>query len=536
MSRERNPLRRLLPFVLPALLLAAWWAASAAGAFPPILLPGPDAVARRFGRLIASGELFGHAGTSMARVFAGFLISSTAALGLALLLHRRPVLESALSLVLEALRVIPPLSLVPLLILWLGIDEAPKLAIVVLASFFPIYLSSLAALRGVRERYRDLARVFGLSERRAVREILLPGAAPGILTGLRLGFGYAWRALVGAELIAAASGLGYLVEDASSLARTDVVMVGILTIAVLGILCDKLFGRVALAFTPWMRPEARHAPAAAPAAPAAASPAAASRNLPTAETVPERPMRGITFENLTVTYPGLEVPPVRDLTLTAEAGRVTAVLGRSGCGKTTLLKAAAGLLEPASGAVRFTGGDGARPHVSMVFQEATLLPWKTVRENVALALPEPGSGADAAELARREAKVNEVLALTGLTELAGRLPDALSGGQQQRAGLARALAADPEILLMDEPFGALDALTRLELQRESRALFARSRMTVLMITHDVAEAVRMADRAAVLRDGRAAAEFAIDLPHPRRTSDPAAGALEEAVLAELLRR
>ena len=137
----------------------------------------------------------------------------------------------------------------PLLILWLGIDEAPKLAIVVLASFFPIYLSALTALRSVSSKYKELAQMLGLTESARVQEILLPGAAPGILTGLRLGFGYAWRALVGAELIAAASGLGYLIEDASSLARTDVVMVGILTIAGLGILCDQLFRRGAEGWT-----------------------------------------------------------------------------------------------------------------------------------------------------------------------------------------------------------------------------------------------------------------------------------------------
>ena len=186
----------------------------------------------------------------MGRVFAGFLLSASAALGLALLLYRRPLWESALSLVLEALRVIPPLSLVPLLILWLGIDEAPKLAIVVLASFFPIYLSALTALRSVSSKYiRNSRRCSDSRNRRVCRKFCSRGRLRAFSTGLRLGFGYAWRALVGAELIAAASGLGYLIEDASSLARTDVVMVGILTIAGLGILCDQLFRRGAEGWT-----------------------------------------------------------------------------------------------------------------------------------------------------------------------------------------------------------------------------------------------------------------------------------------------
>ena len=238
---KRQTASRLMPLVLPALLLVLWWAATASSTVPQLLLPSPGAVARRFWQLLSSGELFIHAATSMGRVFLGFLISASAALALALAIYRRPRVEHALSLVLESLRVIPPLSLVPLLILWLGIDEAPKLAIVVLASFFPVYLSALTALRSVSGKYEELAQMLGASESMRVKEILLPGAAPGILTGLRLGFGYAWRALVGSELIAAASGLGYLIEDASSLARTDVVMVGILTIAVLGILCDRIF-------------------------------------------------------------------------------------------------------------------------------------------------------------------------------------------------------------------------------------------------------------------------------------------------------
>ena len=507
-AERRSGLRRFLPVLLPAVILLGWWLVTSSGAVPALLLPGPGAVAKRFLSLLDSGELLTHAAVSMGRVFAGFLLSASAALGLALLLYRRPLWESALSLVLEALRVIPPLSLVPLLILWLGIDEAPKLAIVVLASFFPIYLSALTALRSVSSKYKELAQMLGLTESARVQEILLPGAAPGILTGLRLGFGYAWRALVGAELIAAASGLGYLIEDASSLARTDVVMVGILTIAGLGILCDQLFRRGAEGWTK-SRLNRRRKSSGGQTALETAPPSAAD---------PERSLWGIAFEGLVVSYPGLTQPPVNHLTLSIVPGSVTAVLGRSGCGKTTLLKAAAGLLLPQAGAVRFTSPNASgrtHPKVAMVFQEPLLLPWKTVRENAALALS-----------ARTGEALAEACKSAAVTEL--------SGGQQQRAGLARALSAEPDVLLMDEPFGALDALTRLELQDETRALFNRRRMTVLMITHDVREAVRMADRAVVLRGGSAAADHSLLMPFPRRFSDPAVGAAEEGLLAELL--
>lgn len=518
-AERRSGLRRFLPVLLPAVILLGWWLVTSSGAVPALLLPGPGAVAKRFLSLLDSGELLTHAAVSMGRVFAGFLLSASAALGLALLLYRRPLWESALSLVLEALRVIPPLSLVPLLILWLGIDEAPKLAIVVLASFFPIYLSALTALRSVSSKYRELAQMLGLTESARVQEILLPGAAPGILTGLRLGFGYAWRALVGAELIAAASGLGYLIEDASSLARTDVVMVGILTIAGLGILCDQLFRRGAEGWTK-SRLNRRRKSSGGQTALETAPPSAAD---------PERSLWGIAFEGLVVSYPGLTQPPVNHLTLSIAPGSVTAVLGRSGCGKTTLLKAPAG-------AVLFTSSNASgrtHPKVAMVFQEPLLLPWKTVRENAALALS--ARTGEALSEACKSAAVTQALTLAGIADLAERFPAELSGGQQQRAGLARALSAEPDVLLMDEPFGALDALTRLELQDETRALFNRQRMTVLMITHDVREAVRMADRAVVLRGGSAAADHSLLMPFPRRFSDPAVGAAEEGLLAELLR-
>lgn len=521
-------LKKALPLVLPLLLLLLWWGVAASGAVPPLLLPGPEAVARRFMTLLASGELLRHAAVSMARVFSGFLLSASAALLLALLFCRHPKVEGAFSLTLEALRVVPPLSLVPLLILWLGIDEAPKLAIVVLASFFPVHLSALSAMRSVRGSFLDLSRVLGLSGTETVRHILMPGAAPGIITGLRLGFGYAWRALVGAELIAAASGLGYLIEDASSLARTDVVIVGILTIAGLGILCDALFRRAARVLTPWTAPEEsrRREPARA------AVPAPQREEAP-AQAAPERPLKtlpGIELEDLTVGYPGGGRPPVEHLSFTVAPGRITALLGRSGCGKTTLMKAVAGLLPIRSGAVRFTGR--AHPKTAMVFQEPTLLPWKTVRENVAAALfSELGERA-----ALTDPRVDEALRLVGLESRAQSLPGELSGGQQQRVGFARALAARPDVLLMDEPFGALDALTRRELQDESTAVFARRRMTVLMITHDVREAVRMADAAVILRAGAAPEVFPVDLPHPRRLSDPGVAALEERILDELMRR
>ena len=307
------------------------------------------------------------------------------------------------------------------------------------------------------------------------------------------------------------------------LERPVVVMVGILSIAVLGVACDALFRRVLERFLP-----GRSRKAAKPVTSKAASTSAADLRRAAAD---DAQLPGIDIARLRAGYPDaqgiVERLTIDGLSLALRPGTITALLGRSGCGKTTLLKVIAGLL-PASGG-RVTFSSGKRPRLGMVFQAPTLLPWKTVRENVRLALlGEPVSQADA--------RVDEVLALVGLLDRAEDYPQNLSGGQQQRVGFARALARSPKLLLMDEPFGALDAITRSELQRESIRIFASTRMTVLMITHDVREAVAMADRIAVMAEGAIAASFDLNMPQPRRLTDPKVAALEERILAELLSR
>lgn len=535
MKKNLSASKTLSALILPTVLLLLWWALTREGGVPPLLLPSPERVATRAWQLLISGELFRHAGASMARVFVGFFLSATSALALALFVMRYPRAGGILSLTLNALRVIPPLSLVPLLILWLGIDEAPKIAIVILASFFPVYLSALSAMQGVRDTYRELAAVFRLTERQTVRHILLPGAAPGVITGLRLGFGYAWRALVGAELIAAASGLGYLIEDASLLARTDVVIVGILAIALLGILCDALFGWVTTHLAPGEGPrkgskkDPKNLRLATKGTPAPQPPVEQNLSSPT--------LPGIEIKDLSVTYGAASEPALKGLSLTVAPGAVTAILGRSGCGKTTLLRAVAGLLPKSaktSGEIAFTQTPQTPQtptRLSMVFQEPTLLPWKSVAENVALALLADGP----VEHPEEDPRVQEALALVGLSDRANDRPAALSGGQKQRVGFARAIAARPEVLLMDEPFGALDALTRHSLQDESVRVFAQRHMTVLMITHDVREAVRMADRAVVVSKTGVVVDSAISLARPRRLSDQGVARLEEGLLEVLMR-
>lgn len=238
---------------LPLALLAAWAIAADLGLLNAYLLPPPTEVAAAALELAESGRLAQHVAASSARVLGGFAIAVAIALPLALLLALAPRLAPWLHLPLEFLRVVPPLALIPLLILWLGIGEAPKLAVVVLSSLFPVFLNTLAGLRNTDARLLELAHSLALSPLERLRHVQLPAALPATLTGLRLGFGYAWRALVGAELIAAPAGLGFLIGESSEMARTDLVFVSIFAIAALGVIADTVFMHLTRRCAPWAR-------------------------------------------------------------------------------------------------------------------------------------------------------------------------------------------------------------------------------------------------------------------------------------------
>ncbi|MEW5961626.1 MAG: ABC transporter ATP-binding protein [Chloroflexota bacterium] len=205
---------------------------------------------------------------------------------------------------------------------------------------------------------------------------------------------------------------------------------------------------------------------------------------------------------------------VANINFTVSAGEFLCIVGPSGCGKTTLLQLLGGLLPPTTGQVRLAGVPLLEPHpeIGIVFQKPNLLPWRTVLDNVLLPLKIYRT--PAAEAKRR---VEETLVLVGLSEFAGVYPKALSGGMEQRVAVARALVQQPRILLLDEPFGALDALTRERLNQILLNIWRHQNLTALMVTHNIREAVFLADRVLVLspRPATIAAEFIINLPRPR---------------------
>jgi NitT/TauT family transport system ATP-binding protein len=215
---------------------------------------------------------------------------------------------------------------------------------------------------------------------------------------------------------------------------------------------------------------------------------------------------------------GAPLEAINDISLSVAPGEFVALLGPSGCGKSTLLRLVAGLEPPAEGEIVSNGAaiEGPDPSRVVVFQDPTLYPWRTVAGNVALGLEARGV------LKSQRARIEETLRLVGLTKFANAYPHQLSGGMAQRVALARALVNDPELLILDEPLGKLDSLTRLAMQGEIVALWRRAGFTALLVTHDIEEALLMATRIIVLSERPASikADIRLDKPYPRHRGDP----------------
>lgn len=220
---------------------------------------------------------------------------------------------------------------------------------------------------------------------------------------------------------------------------------------------------------------------------------------------------------------------LRGVDLHIPAGQFVAIVGRSGCGKSTLLRLIAGLDAHDSGTLAFEEQvDAAKPNVRVMFQEPRLLPWARVLSNV-----EVGLGKDRRKLDAK-ARAERALAEVGLTDKTEQWPAILSGGQKQRVALARALVSHPQVLAFDEPLGALDALTRIHMQKLLERVWLDQGFTAILVTHDVAEAIALADRVIVIEEGRISLDLTVDLPRPRERGSSEIAALEGDILKSLL--
>ncbi len=241
----------LSPWLVPLAVLALWQLSAQVGWLSTRVLPAPSAVARAAWELALSGELWRHLVVSTGRAFLGFAIGGGLGLLLGLLTGSQRWAETALDTTLQMLRNIPPLALIPLVILWFGIDETAKLFLVALGVFFPVYLNTFHGIRGVDHDLIEMARSYGLRGWALYRRVILPGATASILVGLRFSLGLMWVLLIVAETISAQSGIGYMTMNAREFLQTDVVLVGILIYALLGKLADLAAQALERAWLRW---------------------------------------------------------------------------------------------------------------------------------------------------------------------------------------------------------------------------------------------------------------------------------------------
>jgi len=236
---------------LPLVVIVLWEILSDLGRLNAYLLPPPTLIVDRLMTTLGNGELLKHLGASLSRVVYGFSIALCMALPLGFLLGLVPGVRNLLSPTLSFLQQIPAIAWIPMFILWLGIDEASKIAIIVYSAFFPIFLNTLYGIASTDPKLKEVAYTYGLSRWGLITRVYLPSAAPSVFVGMRLGLSFSWRSLVAAELLGASKGIGYLIQEGREMAQPDLMMVGVFFIGLTGLLLDFIFCHLENRFLPW---------------------------------------------------------------------------------------------------------------------------------------------------------------------------------------------------------------------------------------------------------------------------------------------
>lgn len=256
MAGDTNPhskkIKHLIQYLgLSAVILVMWQTLSHLGLIKPLILPPPSQVVRAFWDLTRSGEMVRHVGISVLRVLEGFGIAAVFGLGLGIAIGLSRTLDRLTDLIIQLVKPIPPIAWIPLAILWFGIGEESKVYIIFLGAFFPIIINTIDGIRQTDHKYVEVARILEVPRFKFIRKVVIPGAFPAIMTGIRVGLMVAWMCVVAAELIAASSGVGYLIMDARQLSQSDVVLVGMITIGVIGKFMDSVIKRLEKRLIDW---------------------------------------------------------------------------------------------------------------------------------------------------------------------------------------------------------------------------------------------------------------------------------------------
>jgi NitT/TauT family transport system permease protein len=480
-------MKRVFPsLIVLALLITIWWLVVVWT--QSAIFPTPWQVVTGTVELIEDGTLWEHIGASLMRVAAGFLLAVVFAVPLGLWMGWVRGAYITLNPIFQMLRPISPIAWIPLAILWFGVGNSSPIYLIFISSVFPMIVQTTVGVHTIEKRYLRAAENFGVSRRALFLQVVIPAVLPQIIVGMRIGLGVAWLVVVAAEMIALRSGLGYLIIDSRNAGnRYDLVIAGMIIIGLIGLMLDG-----------------------------------AMRLLESLKIVRWRYARYETAKG--------RLPVIDDVSLSVREGEFVAIVGPSGCGKSTLMNIVAGFVQPESGSILIDGAPRAKPNPRgiLISQAGSVFPWLTVQENLMF-------GLDGRPRSEKVSLADHYAALVGLKGFEHSYPHELSGGMLKRVELARALVVKPDILYMDEPFSALDALMSLRMRQELLRILSEERHTVMLITHDVEEAVHLADRIFVLstRPTRIQASFEVTAKHPRRITDADAQALRLRILHEL---
>ncbi|MFM0645227.1 ABC transporter permease subunit [Paraburkholderia bryophila] len=256
---SKGTLYRWLSWLVPVLVLVLWQVAAQVGLIAPQVLPAPSSVAATALELARSGELFVHLGVSLLRAATGFAIGASVGLALGVLVGFSPLAQALLDRSVQMVRAVPFLAMLPLVIVWFGVGEVAKIFLVALAVMFPMYINTMLGIRQIDPKLMELAKVIGLDWTAIVRRIVLPGAMPSILTGVRYALAHAWLALVIAETLATTKGIGFLAMDAREFLQTNVILLTIVIYAIIGVVADALVRLLEAHYLSWHANYARGA-------------------------------------------------------------------------------------------------------------------------------------------------------------------------------------------------------------------------------------------------------------------------------------
>lgn len=548
---------------LPILLILLWNWGVKTEVLPPTLIASPANVWSKFVLLISDNVLFINAKVSLIRLFAGFLLGSFIGITLGVIVGISKVTSKIIEPLLLVLIPVPPLAWIPLLIIAFGIDQGAKIALLSIGSFCTLFLTTSFSVKATDKNLIELSKLYSKEWYVKLFKIILPFSASSIIGSLRVAMALSWTLLMASEMIASSAGLGWFIWDSRNFSRPDDMLVGMLSVGFLGWLTDKILVSIGNYFNRW-KGEKRQTSILKDLwlliwhfTPfkdnwynlgrfcnrwllSLNDLFADETNLIFSRKGKKFNEKSIDDFSLTLevnvveknfNLNGDKLKVLNNLNIQVNSGEYISIIGPSGCGKSTLLKLIAGLDTDYAGEIKNDGEKimGTSLSRCVVFQEQRLLSWLKVTDNISFALP------TAMKRREKRKRVADVIELVGLTGFGNVFPAQLSGGMQQRTALARAMVNLPEILLLDEPFGALDSITRDKMQKELKKILSKEKTTVLMVTHDIDEAIVMSNKVIVLGGKPTAIKnlLSVDQEESKEKTSPAFIEIRNELINEL---